>query len=486
MNEDELIVLACEQPVAEQIIDELRKCQMYSFHFVCSADVLIKYWEELSSDRRHQARLIVDYRLPGLGALDALRYLRRRWKWTGPSYVLASAYERQVHETELVHSGLSGVVEKPVSRKMLRQLFSQAETTGRVDSSLTDRPVILLAEDNATNQLISSIVIKTAGYKLIVAENGFEAVELAACQRVDMVLMDLDMPWMDGWEASRLIHESSPDVPIVAMTGCAKNQVMGRCRSVGIVDAIAKTLDVNQLHTLMDTYGCPAVTFVEKECKPDASAFLSSQMKSLMEPVMDIASVEQRYAANHGLFRVLLRNFEKEYIHTDSVIEQLIAQEQWVDARHQVHALIGVCGNLGARRLSELARELDTALRHEHREHVLRLRGSFAAAFRQLIAVISALIVLLEKEYGNAATERPQSESVIQGSADDYLSYMEALRAGLKTRQPKACQSIFTRWRGYKWTVIQQRQIDYIKECLSAYRFDEGLAVIETLSLNAG
>jgi CheY-like chemotaxis protein len=119
-------------------------------------------------------------------------------------------------------------------------------------SGKTRRPLnVLLAEDSAVNQKLAAAVLGRAGHQVIIANDGLEAVEAHANNSFDLVLMDIQMPHMDGFEATRRIRdrerETGEHVPIVAMTAHALVGDRERCLAAGMDDYIAKPIYAKQL-----------------------------------------------------------------------------------------------------------------------------------------------------------------------------------------------------------------------------------------------
>lgn len=115
---------------------------------------------------------------------------------------------------------------------------------------------ILLAEDNPANQLLASRVLKKVGINVVIANNGFEALERLREQPFDLVLMDLQMPLMDGLEATKEIRKQAQwtKIPIIAMTADAFSEVREQCLQVGMDDYLAKPIDIKALYKKIDEW----------------------------------------------------------------------------------------------------------------------------------------------------------------------------------------------------------------------------------------
>jgi len=154
---------------------------------------------------------------------------------------------------------------RPLSRNALYQILQrnlQSDTQPMADpvridaTSLSHRARILLVEDNPVNQLVAKGMLGKLGCEVIVAAHGGEALKCLEDQRFDLVLMDCNMPVMNGYEASRQIRRSGrwPDLPIVALTANALAEERERCRAAGMNDYLAKPFRREELKALLDLW----------------------------------------------------------------------------------------------------------------------------------------------------------------------------------------------------------------------------------------
>jgi CheY-like chemotaxis protein len=132
--------------------------------------------------------------------------------------------------------------------------------SGAVGQASTDgtgpRPLVLIAEDNEDNMSLLFDYLRTKGFDLIGARNGLEAVQLASEQRPDIVLMDIQMPEMDGLQAMRVIRDdpSLASLPIIALTALAMIGDRERCMAAGATTYVSKPVSLKQLNEIMRGY----------------------------------------------------------------------------------------------------------------------------------------------------------------------------------------------------------------------------------------
>jgi CheY-like chemotaxis protein len=132
------------------------------------------------------------------------------------------------------------------------------QTAGEAPSNPGQLLRILLAEDNPVNQKLARFAIEKMGHSIVMVNNGIRAVETSASGQFDLILMDLQMPEMDGFEATARIREAERSAgrhtPIVAMTAHAMHGDREQCLRAGMDDYISKPIDLQALARMIDRY----------------------------------------------------------------------------------------------------------------------------------------------------------------------------------------------------------------------------------------
>jgi|GEM_PF-3656905 len=315
--------------------------------------------------------VIVDWKLKGEDPLTLAQAIRGRGVSEPPSVVLVSS----CHESELQQALQSGYVSRallyPISQSQLyneliglvqwKAMYKQQPSTSRSrpdpSSSLKDA-VVLLAEDNEINQLVAVELLKEVVARVDVADDGFKAVELATRNRYDVILMDLQMPEMDGYEAVRQIRQSEAgrSVPIIAMTADAMKGVEEQVLAVGMDAYLTKPFDPLELYKMLHQFAAPSG---EQEASASAQAAASADDGARL----DIEGALKRLGGNEKLYEHILELFVADHANGVELIRSAMADGAEGRAERHVHSLKGVAANIGATGLADLMDELQAALR---------------------------------------------------------------------------------------------------------------------------
>lgn len=230
---------------------------------------------------------------------------------------------------------------------------SQPPATGE-NANAAGQLKILLAEDNVVNQRLALGVLGKHNHQVTVVENGRDAFEAVAGQFFDVVLMDVQMPEMDGFEATRKIREaeqgSERRIPIIAMTAHAMKGDRERCLEAGMDDYIAKPIRMNVLTEKLANH--------LKVFETQRNVAQSSTPAS----TIDWQSLEDTVQGDTELLDSVLDSFEEEAPELLSKIEQTINAQEYEKAQLSVHSLKGALQAISAQEVANVAREMEALL----------------------------------------------------------------------------------------------------------------------------
>jgi signal transduction histidine kinase/DNA-binding response OmpR family regulator/HPt (histidine-containing phosphotransfer) domain-containing protein len=317
--------------------------------------------------------VVLDYQMPGMSGMDVVRAARAAPALRDVRVVLLSSMSRVDEDTDWRAQRVAAALTKPVRRTHLYNALNRVLTDAPSDTQVlrtldmhgvTDAVRlglhILLVEDNAVNQAVARGMLEQLGCKVTVAGDGEEGARIFAGGQFDVVLMDCQMPTLDGYGATERIraYEKSvdwPRTPVVALTANALEGDRQKCLDAGMDDYLSKPFSQEQLRKLLESLG-PA-----DDIKPVAAAVAAAERTG---PVLDVRALEQIRALQQPGSPDLLAKVIALYLDsTARLTEQIRTALEAGDAdglRLAAHALKSSSGNVGATVLADIAMQLET------------------------------------------------------------------------------------------------------------------------------
>lgn len=236
--------------------------------------------------------------------------------------------------------------------------------------------LVLLAEDNKTNQLVAKSLLEQVGIEVITANNGKEAVDLYKenMDSINLILLDLHMPVMNGYETAEKIRELSAKVPIVAMTADVILGVRDRCEKSGIFHYISKPF--NPDHFIQ------TIKNIILDNEPAANSDTT---------VLDRHLGLKNMGDNEELYYQVLNEYYNENLYTLKKLEKAVSERRFEDAAQIVHKIKGSSGSIGAISLRDAAASLQKALEEGKGEEIVLLQGRFSDLLKKLFLELKTL-----------------------------------------------------------------------------------------------
>jgi len=265
---------------------------------------------------------------------------------------------------------------------------------------------VLLAEDNELNRQVASELLGEAGLIVDAAFDGRQAVDMVRAGDYDLVLMDMQMPELDGLSATRELRQDPrlADLPIVAMTANAMEADRQRCAEAGMNGFVAKPIEPEALWRELLRWVKPGPREGASPAPKAAEANVQGQLPKGIEGV-DMAAGLRRVLGKADRYLALLRGFVTSQPDAAARIRQAIAAEDLLTAEREAHTLKGLAGNVGADEVQARANTLEAALRAGSAD----VEPLIAAVETELAARIAAITAALPAEAEPDAVSNPAS-----------------------------------------------------------------------------
>ncbi len=357
--------------------------------------------------------VLMDWRMPGMNGDEVTRHLRADARIAAPKVVMVTAYGREDVFRMAQQAGVDGFLIKPVSPSTL--LDSILSVLGRkriLDNEERRRPArrlvasgvagmrLLLVEDNDINREFASELLRGEGILVDEAVNGRQAVDMVRAGSYDAVLMDIQMPVMDGLAAAREIRAMAggddgarfASLPIIAMTALAMAHDAEQSHAAGMNDHVTKPIAPERLIATLARWvrlapgamGPPAppqlMSAAMAACPPDLLALVT----------LDAREGLRRIGGKADAYRRQLLRFRDNYAGAGATLAALIAAGQLAEADNYCHSLVGVAGNIGAHAVFAELGIVGAALKHGQAPPPAAL-ASFTHALAALVAEIDGL-----------------------------------------------------------------------------------------------
>ena len=251
---------------------------------------------------------------------------------------------------------------------------------------------VLIAEDSPTNQALVELLLKKLGVEAVVVENGQQAVEKAMTEKFDIVLMDIQMPVMNGYEATKQLRENGIKIPIIALTACAMKGDDEKCFAAGCSDYLPKPVDRKKLVEVLSKYlsARPGSPKSAEGVKSPANSDLSDKAGASNKPELEIDwQLLSKRVGGEELIDEIIPIFIKDNTERMKMLSKAVERNDEREIRFYAHSLNGAAATIGAARISELAKQIEAAARDMDNSKYKSLYEELNVRFTHLVEFLS-------------------------------------------------------------------------------------------------
>jgi CheY-like chemotaxis protein len=347
--------------------------------------------------------VLLDAMMPGVDGFTLAEQIKAHPDLAGAVLLMLSSAARPEDSARCRRLGIALYLTKPVKQSELLDAILTARHAAGVEEQVhapaavppSARPLrVLLAEDNAVNQRLTVGLLSKQGHRVVVANNGREALDALEREPFDLVLMDVQMPEMGGFEAAGAIRKREASrggygpgggrIPVLAMTAHAMKGDRERCLAAGMDGYIAKPVRSEELFRAIGDLR-PA------DGQPPPASPPATAPPAPVEEEIDRDVLMERVGGDAGLLNEVIQVFLDTYPGLLSDLEQAVARRDAPTVYRGAHTLKGVVGNFGVRGPAEVAGRLEALGRAGRLDGAAELYAELAAAVRRMAPALERM-----------------------------------------------------------------------------------------------
>jgi len=353
-------------------------------------------------------------------------------------------------------------------------------------TEITLKGKVLMADDNPINQQVIKGLLEDHSIHLDMVENGQMAVDQVIESNYDLVLMDMEMPVMDGREATEMIRKqfSHTDLPIIALTAHNLDLVEFNQNLVLINDVITKPVQPSKLYETLQKY-LENVSKTNQAPKPDTDdPKTEHSQKKMSSQVLNLDKALHQLLGKRDLLETVMESFRKDHVNSCEIIKELIESNQLSSAQLKVHSVKGLAGTIGASMLQGVAQELETALKKNMVSKFNQLLISFQECLDPVIDEIGKVLPPKTPKKNDPELSDTLSEQLT--SLEKNMNQLYELLLDCDSDANDVCDECLPALEFLTQNTNDRLMLDKLKHHLKNYLFDDAAEVLETLTHQLG
>ncbi|MEZ9891935.1 PAS domain S-box protein [Vibrio lentus] len=488
------VLIVDDSLAAREILFNIAESLGFKPDLAISGDEALSKLASAEQNGQPYRLVLSDWKMPNMNGIELGEHILDDDSLsTPPKFVMVTAYDRDEMLKEAKHINLASSITKPVSASTLLDTIQRvmggertAEAQSRspnLDTSLTQTIVgaeILLVEDNEINQQIALELLELAGLTVTVANNGKIAVELIENKEFNAVLMDIQMPVMDGYTATRLIRENGKnrDLPIIAMTANAMSGDKEKCLAAGMNDHLPKPINPQDVYNTLTQWVTPTgkVLVVNKD------VLEGSHESALNLPEFNVEAALARMGGRVKTYREALSKVA--VTEADAVVRMrsAIDKEDYQSAVLSAHTLKGVAATLGVEFVVPPAEKLEL-LFNERIENGTELTPDVLEdLFEQCEVMLTQMISTIQHDQHtqNDIEEHYQQSAKPELDNSTLLAHLIEIKAQIDNFDSTVVDAVDSLLE-FELASVTYEALEEIREAVNQYDFDLGEEQIDKL-----
>jgi len=302
--------------------------------------------------------VFLDYKMPGMNGIETYKVVQNDLQNNKTKTIIVSAYSKDIMDEDIKSLGIQGYLSKPISPSNLYNKIFEVQNpivcneNIKLDSVIKyfDGAKVLLVEDNELNQEFATHMLQDRGFNVDIAYDGIEALSLIRNKKYDLVLMDIQMPHMDGLEATTHIRRMEDDyfkkIPIIALSANALLGDKEKSINAGMDEHINKPIDPVELFEVIGKY----IDSKDKVISPKQKE-QGIKQNNINTSIFDVENTLVKLNNSYDVYIKILKQFSINYRDIYNIIQKYVKQKDIKILSSKIHEIKGVSGNIGAFKL---------------------------------------------------------------------------------------------------------------------------------------
>ena len=477
-------LLADDSESARMVLTEMLESLGFNVLVAENAPDAKKLWNEVLERGEEIALLVVDWKMPGMTGLELVKDIKDGAPEKVPSVVMVTSHGAEAVRDALNKNLVDGLLIKPIGISTLndtiaevlqqdhRRMRSQQQEVDYMELYRQHLKGVrlLLVEDNEINMDLATELLEDVGAHVDAAVNGIMAVEMTQGQSYDLVLMDIQMPEMDGLTATREIRKrmKADELPIVAMTAHAIKGEFEKSLAAGMNDHITKPIDPDVLYRTLVKHirGISMDSIAPQGAERTKSAIQISGLK--------YEEGLKRSGSKRSSYHALLLKFSNRYVNVATEVRTMVMNSDVAGLADYLHTLAGVSGNVGASEAYELSSKLSVHMKSAKEAGEQKIRVDLISQMQLLSVRVDELISSIRENIMPEVADK----SVMKESAErNWSEFAMRLKACVSENDTVALDMLEEALsKGGEEAVVQC--LKEVQISLSDFNFDKALEQI--------
>jgi len=460
------ILVVDDSPTARKIMQQLAQSLDFNVDLASSGQEALNKIQE-----NNYKVILMDWKMPEMDGIEACYEIRENKRLKRiPKLVIMTAYDQSELLNHINKADIDGFLKKPISASALLDIIlsvmgyqplhtelSNQNSTLNLITHIQDSQ-ILLVEDNKVNQQVALELLEMTQAQVTIVNNGQEALNIVQKKSFDCVLMDIQMPIMDGYQATECIrkHKKLKDLPIIAMTANVMMNDIQKCIDAGMNAHIAKPINPDEMYATIGNW-------IKLDNKKRIKIPISDQTLNL--PNFAVKEALMGVAGNKPLYKKVLQRFIETETDAIQRIKSTLDKAEYKTTILFTHTLKGLAGTIGARDLQRVAEKLENTLNKE----------KFEVAKTQLIIVEKELkraVKTIKAALFDTAQPTPKN-TINKIPIEELTDSLQAIMKQINNFDSTAVDSVETLLKKHT-----DERLEELKQYLTQYDFENAKRIL--------